>query len=55
MQNRIKSSFIKTKKNAEQNATPKIKHKKLMLFIFTLLAIILTVTGIAFKNGKIQP
>ena len=54
MQNRIKSSFIKTKKNAEQNATPKIKHKKLMLFIFTLLAIILTVTGIAFKNNEVE-
>ena len=54
MQNRIKSSFIKTKKNTEQNATKKIKYKKLILFIFTLLAIILTVTGIAFKNNKVE-
>ena len=54
MQNRIKSSFIKTKKNTEQNATKKIKYKKLILFIFTLLAIILTVTGIAFKNNEVE-
>lgn len=54
MQNRIKSSFIKTNNHTEQNATQKIKHKKLMLFIFTLLAIILTVTGIAFKNNEVE-
>ena len=54
MRNRIKSSFIKTKNHTEQNANPKIKHKKLMLFIFTLLAIILTVTGIAFKNNEVE-
>ena len=54
MRNRIKSSFIKTNNHTEQNATKKIKHKKLMLFIFTLLAIILTVTGIAFKNNEVE-
>ena len=54
MQNRIKTSFIKTKNHTEQNATQKIKHKKLILFIFTLLATILTVTGIAFKNNEVE-
>ena len=54
MRNRIKSSFIKTNNHTEQNATQKIKHKKLMLFIFTLLTIILTVTGIAFKNNEVE-